>query len=446
MRNIRLNISKFGCACLFAYALFALDARADNYLCAKSVALKNGKVSVAKGLKQRTSACQRRETQIMLVSPQSTLDLVKSADGSGSGLDADTLDGIESSALATTAALDSVNSSVSALDTRLDTAESSIVTNSNSIATTQSDLAILDAQVSPGSNIIYVGSGAAYATLADAITYVGGQARSADSRWTIALSPGVHTVSSSTTLPTFTSIVGHGTLDSIIRGNISHSSAASAAVINLSTSSGLYHLTVENSSATVGTNATGVAVSALSTTDEDDLGSFQNVLDDVRVSVMGNAGTVHVGIYLSSANLLLKDASIRVGNADTANYGIFALGGSLRFALIDSNIIARDTAANTCVSNSCAAIFRQTSSRADITRSDLYGYTASLLANTGTTYVKDSYMRGNTTSIILSGTSALSMYNTTVSGTSAVSDSTSGTILCVASSMLTGTVLSSICG
>lgn len=236
-----------------AFLLIVNPAISQEVVCMKkALKVKNGKVLFKKAFATRSGACLKKEVQITdQESAASILEKLKTVDGAGSTLDADLLDGIDSTGFAKTGELTATNERVTKTESDIveqgglisdnTTAISghttsinnntsaisghttSITNNASAISTLNTDLGTAEQAIEnlqPGINIVRVGkTNAQYTSLEDAVTFVNSQVRSSSSPWLIEISPGTFNLTTKITVPTFTNIEGAGKFSTIISGS-----------------------------------------------------------------------------------------------------------------------------------------------------------------------------------------------------------------------------------
>jgi hypothetical protein len=346
-----------------------LSGSADDLVCIRKTLKvdKAGKVSFKKAFTMRADSCGKNEVEVARQdSAAEILSKLLGVDGSGSGIDADTVDG--QSGFAAASALAATNVRMTAAEADIKMVQTAATSHTASITSMQTSITQLDTDLgtaeqnitnlSNGPRIVRVGTAdAQYASLASAITYVASQSRSALLRWVIELGLGRHTVASPVTVPSYTTIKGAGLQSTEIYGSASaNGDFASGALIRMSDSSALTDLTVENTAASG--NEIGVFFDGLSAVpDEDDQSTIENRLERVRFKVLG-AGSYNYGIMnggdTGGASIVLDRVKIHAQNATIANRGVYVWSSGAVTCIANSKILAG--ASNGSCPTTCQAV------------------------------------------------------------------------------------------
>ncbi|MBX7137391.1 MAG: hypothetical protein K1X83_05355 [Oligoflexia bacterium] len=250
-----------------------------------------------------TSTCPAKYQEVYRPAASALLSDISGVDGSGSGLDADTLDGHSSADFSSASDLSTVTTRVSDLETE-----------------TRDD------------HVIRVSvSGGDYSSLATAIAAISDAAE--DNPYLVIVGPGSFAVDSALTIPSGVHVRGAGMYATTLEGSISAGSVASGCLLNLSSGASLSYLGIRNAATT--NHATAICASNISASDTADPSTFTTFLDHVYLDVTGATGTGHYGLYATNADVLLRHSAVRVGNA-TIDYGAYFSGsGSTKVARVE---------------------------------------------------------------------------------------------------------------
>jgi len=341
---------------------------AQSVTCIRKVAPVNkaGRVQLGKIINVRQGQCNGNEVQVSNeLSASDLLALVNSVSGSGSGLNADLLDGLDSSHFADATSLQSVASiannnqqnisqlqssvgtnttnianlsgnltnvtgDVSALQGSLTNANTNITNNQNSISDLDTGLNNLSGNVSTlGTSVTNLGlgprivrvalSGAQFSSLASAVAFAQTQTPTANSPIQILVGPGQYSVNANLTIPAHVEVKGSGKhLTSIIL-------SSSTVSITMGSHTRLSNLSVKG---LFGGTAVGVgSVSPVSGNGFDPT-SYAVSLRDVWIEVDGNPmGGQNRGILDSdNTGIMLERSEITVKGGSTLNYCIGQFG------------------------------------------------------------------------------------------------------------------------
>jgi len=222
---MKLFITTLILALILSLSLTAQAASADQVVCVRNAAPvnQNNRVRIARAIHLRDGQCRRNEKQIAIQhSPQSKLDMIKTVDGSGSGLDADLLDGMDSSSFALASSFNELEDEVSLNAASITQATQDLSTAENNIMTLFASAQALEEglqNVQLGENIVRVGFGSQFSDISSAITYVESQNPAYDNPFQILVGPGVYELSSTVTVPTYTELKGSGSRSTILEGD-----------------------------------------------------------------------------------------------------------------------------------------------------------------------------------------------------------------------------------
>lgn len=200
--------------------------------------------------------------------------------GSGSGLDADLLDGQDSSSFAQQSDLSNLGAALNDLS---------------------DDVAILS---TPPANVVRVAkSGGDYTSLADALSDI---TDSSDSNpYFVQIGPGIFSETNLSAIPEFVHVRGSGPSVTVIESSRTGSTQSnSAATIEMMNNSRLSNLTVRNS----GTGVFGIAL-YLALTER------TTIIDHVVAEAIGVGGTGHYAVYLNDAEPTIQGSVLRASGA-----------------------------------------------------------------------------------------------------------------------------------
>ncbi len=355
--------------------LFVLPAQADTYLCAKKVAkVSDGKLKLARSIASSSGACTSRYRQIYQQSGTSLLSDISTVDGVGSGLDADTLDGLSSADF-------ELASDASALTTRVSALESQ----------TQ-DPRVLRVSATGGD---YTSLSTAISSISDATIA---------NPYLVIVGPGIFSLSSPITIPSGVHVRGSGMHTTTVTSTHSATPISAGCLINLSDGASLSQIGVYSTASTL--FSAGVCASSISASNVADPASFQTRIDHVLIDVTGAGGTAHYGIYSTNADIRISNAHISTANALT-NYGIYSLGNEAsKVSRVTNTTIHTDTNSSYGILTSGSAqIFY-------IDGSNIYSNSVALYASTSDIYVTHSTLSSSASYVMYaSGASATIIAN-----------------------------------
>ena len=413
---------------LIVLVCFPLTVNAEQVLCMKKKMKVNskGKVVFKRAYNLRDGVCKKKEIQVATLREEvDILSALLSVDGSGSNLDADLLDGKDSSSFAAASQLSSLSSNVSSINSDLGAAEAEILS------------------LSSGNKIVRVGTeNAEYTTISDAINYVNSQNRDSSNRWVILIGPGKHSLSSQITVPSYTTLRGFGKNSSIISGSVTSDASpinSTAGLVVMGSSTALEDLQVEN----LGDedNAFGVIAPDLESTAEADETNFGVRLDRVIIKTRGSAVRSY-GVYNQGSHLLIRDTEVSSGNG-TLSMALFM--GSHSYAqatIINSTLFVSDDDSGCGLfchglkSSSNGAIKVRNSI---IKSADIGVY----IEKTSTVTIRSSEIDAASNGVIAEENCDVHTSNSTVEG--GFTDSTGGTLSCVYVADNSGTALNADC-
>lgn len=340
----------FSCSLVLSLSLFIGEAPAQEVLCVKKTAALNDRqrVRLARSMTVREGECRRNEIAVLSgLDAASVLAKLRTVDGTASELDADTLDGVDSSQLATTSALnsvsdavDAVSSSVSTLQTSVGSLTTSQANQDGQIATNSSSVSTLNGAVEDlgmGPRFVRVGtSNSQYTDLATAIAFVESQVRTASNRWLIKVGPGTFELDARTDIPEYVELQGSGIDTTVVA---SQAGVDVSSVLRMGTNTTLSQMTVRHSQVDNLGITSVVSIASGATGDVNDPTTITTLIRDVKIEFLSDNPSISNGISRSGP-LRAERIKVYVANSSSANRGITSLdAGSSDLLLVDSEIL-----------------------------------------------------------------------------------------------------------
>jgi hypothetical protein len=217
------------------------------------------------------------------------------------------------------------------------------------LATTELDnLALIPVPLSvtptidPDTRSVWVGnSPGSIPLLLEAIDLVNRQERRPDLRWTIKLEAGEHRVAGSVVIPSYSTLIGQGQLQSKIIGMTSglDFNDDSAALIVLKRGSRIEQASIENE----GTGNTAVVIRCSSTKvpNPETPGDTHNTVRGIALNAP-NPVERKYGIVNNGCDMRLEQVNINIGNASITSQGMLSMGDTAQMSVIDSSFVAED--------------------------------------------------------------------------------------------------------
>ena len=434
--------------------LLPVPVNADTVLCLKNKVKSVKTVNLKKAIVARASGvCRRTETRIdTALSAASILAAMLGVDGSGSSLDADTLDGQDSTSFAGAAGLSAVETNVSSLQADVSSLQSDTSSLQADVSSVQSDVSTLQStstshtasiaaaeadveDLGMGPNLIRVGtSNSQYTDLAAAVSYVTAQARSDTNRYVIQVGPGEFVLTAVLAVPTYTELRGSGIGSTIVQGQ---DGIDVGSLITLADYSSISHMTVRHAQ-TEALGSTAV-LDSNSTVDADisDPTSFSIVVRDVRLELTSTNPNVSQGLRVDGSDTLVERVEILVSGG-TSNYGISSTSGSGDLLVIDSKLVASG-------SNSYALLYQQ-SGQVRVLNSILNADTIGVSVSTGTGLIRSSLFSSASTCLRAVSSAVVRVAGSTFECPTPTTELSSGNAYCAYSTDETLTALSADCG
>lgn len=402
------------CVSLFFSLLWCSTANAEDVLCVRKIAkVRNQKrVQVARTMTVRTGACNRNEVAVLTgLDAESLLAKLKTVDGASSGLDADTIDGVQASELATA---------------------SSVSTNTSSIQTIEG--AVEDLGMGP--RLVRVGTAnSQYTDLAEAISFVNSQTRSATNRWLIKVGPGTFELDSNTTIPQYVELQGSGIDSTIVtsQNGIDIDALLTMGVDTVVSQMTVRHTQTENLGATsvirISTSATGDLANSSSVT---------TVIRDAKLELTTLNSSPVYGIFRDGP-LRIERTTLRV-DSDAIGYGISTFSNISPPLFVSDSEIAVEN-------NGTGAAIRDTSTQG-IKLSNVR-LTASLrileMVDGAAQIFNAELLQGSAGNLISSIDASVSLFSSIIPNSATFSQSGTGTNSCYATFRADGTALDSSC-
>lgn len=391
--------------------LILLPVHADTYMCAKKTAkVVNEKIKIANSFVSSSNACSSRYREVFHQGGSSILADLSSVDGDGSGLDADTLDGLTSSSFA------------SASDSSL------LTTRVSELETETQDPHVLRVAATGGD---YTSLATAIAAISDATV---------DNPYLVIVGPGSFSLAAPITIPSGVHVRGSGMYTTTITSTHSSSPVSAGCLINLSDGSSLSQLGIIASASTVISAA--VCAASISASDLTDPATFQTRIDHVLIDVTGGGGTFHYGVYSNNADLLVSNSSITAANANV-NYGIYFLAsGSSRVSRVEN------TAVHSAANSSYGVLVSGSNQTTYVNGSNINGESVALYASSGHIQVAHSSVFSSTSyAMYASGATATIIANQIqIDGALNAGTASGGTVTCsFVSELATGAGHASTC-
>lgn len=460
-------LTSISAAVLVALNLMPAPVYADRVLCLKNKVKSVKTVNLKKAIVSRASGvCRSSETRIdTALSAASILAAMLGVDGSGSSLDADTLDGQHSTSFAGAAGLSAVETNVSTLQADVSTLQGEVSSVQGDVSTLQSDVASLQADISTvqsdvstlqttstshtasiaatdsdvedlglGANLIRVGtSNSQYTDLAAAVSYVTDQARSDTNRYVIQVGPGEFVLTAVLAVPTYTELRGSGIGSTIVQGQ---EGTDAPSLITLADYSSISHMTVRHTQ----TEAFGssAVLDSNSTVDADitDPTSFSVVVRDVRLEMTSANPSVSMGLRVDESDTLVERVEILVSGG-SSSYGIGSTAGAGDLLVIDSKIVAAGA--------SSYAILYQQSGQVRVSNSILKAANFGASIITGTALIRSSLITSSATCLRVVSSAVVRVAGSMLECPTATSELSSGNAYCANSTDETLTALNADC-
>jgi|GEM_PF-5570736 len=297
--------------------------------------------------------------------------------------------------------------------------------------------------VDPDSRSLWVGlSPEAIPSLHDAIGIMNQQQRGPDTRWTIKLEAGDHHISSSVIVPSYTTIVGLGPLQSTIIGKSSGAdfNDQSAALISLEHGSRIEQTSIENEGATDASVSLRCAASAGSAPQPSDTASA--TVRGVRI-VGVNPGEQQYGILNDGCDLRIEQTEVLLGQASTTSQALLSVGDRSQTSINNSTLSA-DGEGGECTAQAAGGCIGISVVRGTvrISGSSVKGASQGAAVLDGTLELINSKVSGTRQGLSLIQTGSLLAENSTVSS---IQNSSTGAVVCRATNRPDGTNYSADC-
>ena len=415
-------------------------AAAEDVLCVKKLVKPNkrNRVPLGRSMTVRQDSCLRNEVSVMTgFDATSLLTKLQTVDGASSGLDADTIDGIDSSDLASASSVTALSSTVTSQGTSIQTNETNISSLTSSLSSVSDNIESLGL----GPRLVRVGTtGSQYTDLAAAISYVNSQTRSDTNRWLIKVGPGTFELDSQVEIPQYVELQGSGEDVTVV---VSQAGIDVSSVIAMGVDTTLSHLTVRNTQATALGTTAGVSINESDTGDLADPTSITTVIHDVKIEMVSSNPDASKGISRAGP-LRVERVKINVRNSDGSNRGIEALGTNTSPMIVtDSEIYAtQGTGSATGV-----GILDQTSQGILLRNVYISGFPVALQKGNGTAQVIGSELTQTSGGSIITAASSATvrLFSSVVKSTGSFTELTAAQIYCNNTSKSDGTVLDADC-
>lgn len=417
------------------------EAVAEDVLCVKKLVKPNkrDRVPLGRSMVIRQDSCLRNEVAVMAgFDATSLLTKLQTVDGASSELDADTIDGIDSSDLASASVVTALSSTVTSQGTSIQTNETNISSLTSSLSSVTDDVQNLGL----GPRIVRVGTAdSQFTDLAAAVAYVNAQTRSDTSRWLIKVGPGTFELDSQVEIPQYVELQGSGADVTVV---VSQAGIDVSSVILMGVDTTLSNVTVRNTQSTALGATAAVSIATSDTGDLADPSSITTVIRDAKIEMLSSNPDNSKGISRAGP-LRVERVKIYVGNSDSANRGIEALSTNTSPMIVtDSEIyVFRGTG----VANTTTGILDQTSQGISLRNIFISGFSIALQKANGTAQVVGSELTQTSGGSIVSASSSATvrLFSSVVKSTGSFSELSGGQIYCYNTAKSDGTALDADC-
>ena len=315
-------------------------------------------------------------------------------------------------------------SNISTLQTDLGTANGSISTLSTTTSQIISDVEDLGV----GPRVVRVGTAdARFTSIHDAITYVDSQIRNSATRWIIQVGPGVFTLTSAITIPTYTTLNGSGrdSTTIVLTNNDAYSAIITADYTTIS------NITIQRVQTT--NYGQTVIIEAVSTVDADieDPSAFPVVIEDARLELTSANPSSSTGINYDQSDILVNRTQIKISGASTTNRGLAAISGDGNLLLLNSEVYV--------AGNQSEGVTDQSTEDLKIRNCYIYGHETGVRKVYGPARILSSEIVGRISSGLLAyGNAIMYVHNSVIDASTNRTEGTGGAITCVDTSDETG--------